>query len=251
LLLVLGYANALSANSQTINIGYFVMEPYIYFEQNKSTPKGIIPEFLNEHIAPNMNTKFRYFHMPIARILKKMKTGELDGVAVLGYNKSRATEYAYPANHMEIVKPIFAVLSESDLSREKLTLSGEKLIVGHVKDSMTTSFFLRLETHIDVMHGENVWHRSAKKLLLGRIDALYAPFQAPLDSVLKEFSADSRVKTITIEEDAFRLFTLFSKHEKSIQKDLVRRYDEAFKKIDGEQTYRKVFDKYLDQKSQL
>ena len=189
---MLGYTNALSANSQTVNIGYFVMEPYIYFDQNESAPKGIIPEFLNNHIAPNMHTKFRYFRMPIGRMLKRMKTGELDGAAVLGYNKSRATEYAYPANHMEIVKPIFAVLSESDLNSEKLTSSGKNLIVGHVKDSIKTPSFLRLETHIDIMFGENVWRRSAEKLLLGRIDALYAPFRAPLDSVLKEFSADRR-----------------------------------------------------------
>lgn len=244
-LIALGFTKVVTATPEHVSLGYFVMKPYIYFDENPTAPSGIVPDFLNGHIAPKMNVNFRYVHLSIARILAEMKKGKLDGIAILGYNPERALEHDYPGNHMQEVEPILAILSDSKLTYDTLLSEKGPFKIGHVKDSIVTPSMLKLMDQFEIMHGDDVWKRSTEKLLLRRIDTLYAPFEAPLKAILKELNAERSVKVITLKQDAFKLYTIFSKHENVRKRNLVHRYERAFTAADGKSAYRQVYEKHI------
>ncbi len=242
--LATSFCFAENSSTQVVKIGYFIMKPYMYADENVRPPVGIVPQFLNKHIAPKMNVKFRFYQMPLARILVEMENGNIDGIAIIGYDPKRAEIFDYPANHMQKVAPVFAFLNSRSLNVEDLFKDNNSLRIGHVKDSIITPSVKSITRNFDVMYGHNVWKRSIEKLLLGRIDALYAPFEIPLNAMLNQLDVEESVNVMIIERDAFHLFTMFSAHPEVRRKKLLVRYDKAFEQAGGLDTFRQIYNEY-------
>lgn len=54
------------------------------------------------------------------------------------------------------------------------------------------------------------------------------------------------IRIIRLPEEPMKLYTLFSKSKQFINSNLVKRYDDAFERIDGETVYKKIFNRYYN-----
>lgn len=151
---LLGISRA-SEQPNEVTFGFFVMKPYAYLENG--SPKGVVVDFLQEVIGPEMGIKVNFVNMPLARILREVETGNLDGIVILGHTKERSKFLVYPQNYTQKAKPVIAVKASHELNSLQDGGDISKLIVGYVKDAILTPFVARYAKRLDYIHGHQTW----------------------------------------------------------------------------------------------
>jgi hypothetical protein len=114
LISTLSYAN--NVNTEELKIGYFDLPPHITFNPQTNKIEGVLYDFLQNHIAPEMGDTFNFFHMPLARVLRNMELGLLDGGALFGNTVSRAKIHVYPKNHFYLMQSALVVNKNNTLN---------------------------------------------------------------------------------------------------------------------------------------
>ena len=88
----------------------------------------------------------------------------------------------------------------------------------------------------DLIAGKRLFERNVEKLLLGRIDAVYAPLSTALVEILDEMDVADQVKLVPIEFlDLVQIYTVFSK--KTVRENVVESYNNALDLASRERKY--------------
>lgn len=88
----------------------------------------------------------------------------------------------------------------------------------------------------DLIAGKRLFERNVEKLLLGRIDAVYAPLSTALVDIIDEMEVGDLVKLVPIEFlDLVQIYTVFSK--KTVREDIVGSYNDALASAVRERKY--------------
>lgn len=232
-----------SIKAESLTLGYFVLGPHIYHDVNGNAA-GPLPEFLMKHIGPAMGVELSLVNMPLARVLKGVKTGRLAGAALLGFTEARNLTFAYPRNSFVSMQPVIAVLKNHTLTKVESVDDIANLSIGYVKDAITSPFMQSNGIVFTDIFGSNTWERNIQRLMKGHIDVAYSPIDTNMRYVAAKLNVLDKIRIMSLPEEPMKLYSVFSKHKKFINSNFAKRYDEAFEHIQGEKLYKEIFSRY-------
>ena len=233
LLLVGGIVRA----QEILRVGYWNIPPHVTgVVSNK--PTGAAIGYFDEYIAPRLGITIAWDTdiTPPTRLMDQLRKGQKDAMIFLGKTKERTNYLHYPDPYLEIPQtlaflkdyPIKRIASVSDLYGLRVGF----LVGGRLPDELHDD-----RIHYDLIAGERLFQRNIEKLLLGRIDAVYAPLTIALTNIVKQMELDDQVKLVPIEFlEPVLIYTVFSK--KTVSEIVVERYNKALESANKEQPYK-------------
>ena len=221
---------------ETLRIGYWNIPPHVTGVVDQK-PQGAAISYFDEYIAPHLELTVTWDEkiIPPTRLMDQLRKGQKDAMIFLGKTKERTEWLHYPEPYLEIPQtlafinnhPIDRIIDVSDL----YDLTAGFLIGGRLPDVLQDD-----KIKYDLIAGEQLFQRNVEKLLIGRIDAIYAPLTIALVNIIKQMEVSDKVKLIPIEFlDPVLIYTVFSKE--TVSETVVEKYNNALKAANKEQKY--------------
>ena len=228
-------AKATSAQ-EVLRIGYFDLPPHVV-KVDTRRPKGTAIGYFEEFIAPHLGVEIAWDSQvtPPTRLMDQLRTGQKDAMIFLGWTKERTTYLHFPKPYLilsEVVAfradhPLAQVTAVDDLYGVKIGF----LVGGRIPDVLQDD-----RITYDLIAGKRLMERNLEKLLLSRIDAIYAPLSVALARIIEQEGIGGQVKLLPIEFlEPVEIFTVFSKN--TVGEDLVERYNDALEVAQKHQSY--------------
>jgi ABC-type amino acid transport substrate-binding protein len=237
--------NDTSFAEQEIRIAYFNNSPLIIYDrEEREVTGGALFEFLEQHMGPEMGVKFVWEKFPssIPRQLESIENGSVDAIALLAHAPERGKKYAFTATPFFMSSPAIAVLMSNELEKVEKVEDILSFKIGYALDSYIFPFMRDERINFDLITSSNPHEQNINKLMLGIVDAMYAPDISSLLGLLRELKYEDDIKVVKLPEKKSRCHVVFSKDLEPV----ARRYDEVFDQIDGEKTFLQILSKYID-----
>jgi polar amino acid transport system substrate-binding protein len=227
-LLIAGLSLSLSlstqARAQALRVGYFDLPPHATQDAAGKASGAAVDMF--RLVAQRMGVPTVNFQqLPLPRLLKMLDAGELDAILLLVKNPEREAKYFFPAKSLYQARAGLAVAASSKLTvlRSPDALQGMRIgiFLGQYLSPSMRQAGLNLEL---VGGGQDMYVRNFKKLMLGRLDAVYAPDTFVLRYEAKVSGVTAAIRIVELPEPATPGYTVFNKKAAA---SLGARYEKA------------------------
>ena len=173
---------------------------------------------------------------PPTRLMDQLRQGQKDAMIFLGKTKERTEYLHYPDPFLDIPQT-FAFLKSHPINRITRISELYNLRVGFLVGGRLPDVLRDDKIQYDLIAGERLFQRNIEKLLLGRIDAIYAPLTIALTNIIKQMEVGDQVKLVPIEFlEPVLIYTVFSK--KTVSGAVVEKYNKALETASKAQLYR-------------
>ena len=223
------------SQKKIIKIGYFIAPPYT-FESEDHTANGIVIDFYKNYIMPNIPYLFEFESYPMSRLLVELKEGNIDLVAMTSNDKGNfgiipGKNAFYKSNNYLITKKDFKFNKITSVAQLK------NIVIGLNKDGSKAPF---IEKNIDKLQIEESFNidsvnLSIKKLLAGRVDALYGYLYGSFVYISKKENVYDKIKLVEIPGDPIYIYAGYSPKLNAIIRKTIEK-----------QIYFQIHDKKLD-----
>lgn len=227
---------------RSLTLGYTAMPPHIY-EAEDGTPAGPLVEMLGKHIAPEMGLKIELVKLPLPRVFKAMSDQTIDGMAFGGKSVAREQIYHYPQQHLTSTTPVLVLKHNTNTLKDTEL---RKMKVGYIHSGILTPYVCDRDVEFSHLFGSKTWHRNLKRLMEGRIDAVYSPSKLNMAVVAREKGITHRVTLHKLPEEPIKWFTVFSKSTVNQESQTVALYDQAMERLGGHSLYERLLLQHLD-----
>ena len=230
--------------AESIRVGYFNVPPYVWKAKESNELTGASVEFLGKKIAPEMGVHVIWPEtaVSVARQLFQLEHNELDAALVCATNPERVQLWDFPRHAFLETSPVLAVLKHHPLRQVRHVDDLLGLKIGYVYKAFLSPFMKDKSVKLEMLSHNDPIISNLTKLLAGRIDAQYQPDEPPLLFCAKRLDAQDRIRIIRLPEKIL-LYTVFAR---KTGRNLAERYDRAFEKVGGKQTYLKILSRYID-----
>jgi polar amino acid transport system substrate-binding protein len=200
-----------SENSKKIiKIGYFIAPPFT-FESSDQKAIGAVIDFYRNHIMPNVPYQFDFEGYPMVRLLKDLKEGNIDLVAMTSSDKGNfgivpGKNAFYKSKNFLITKKAFKYNKINSVDQLK------NIVIGLNKDGSKTPFIEKNMNKLQIEETTNIdsVSLSIKKLLAGRVDALYGYLYISFIYIAKKEHAYDKIKLVEIPGNPVYIYTGYS-----------------------------------------
>jgi polar amino acid transport system substrate-binding protein len=221
---------------ETLRMGYFDLPPHVVTVED-GIPKGAAISYFKEYISPHLEIPVTWDSeaTPPTRLMQQLRNGEKDAMIFLGKTVERTEYLHYPDPYLIIPETLAFKKGHSvDRITEASDLYG--LTVGFLVGGRIPEPLRDDRIKYDLIAGKRLFERNVEKLLLGRIDAVYAPLSTALVDIIEEMEVADHVKLVPIEFlDLVQIYTVFSK--KTVREDIVGKYNDALESAVRERKY--------------
>lgn len=232
-------------NENELQVLWFENPPHIFIDKQSGELTGAVYDLLEQKIAPKMNIKFIW---------------DKEGTAI-----PRQT-----ANLEANTKPFAVALLTKSPDRENISISSDKAFfdsqtaiaikkdnplneikkiddilnfkIGYAEKSFISEFLKDPRVQFDLISSSNYHETNLKRLISGRIDAVYAPDKAAFIELLKQMDLESDVKILDLPENKAAFYVVFS----IPASDFAEKYNEVINELDLEKEYLDMLAKYID-----
>jgi len=221
---------------ETLRMGYFDLPPHVV-KVEAGIPKGAAISYFAEYIAPHLGISVNWDTeaTPPTRLMKQLRKGEKDAMIFLGKTEERTGYLHYPDPYL-IIPETLAFKKGHSIDRITKVSDLHGLTVGFLVGGRIPDPLRDDRIKYDLIAGKRLFERNVEKLLLGRIDAVYAPLSTALVNIIDEMEVGDQVKLVPIEFlDMVRIYTVFSK--KTVGENIVENYNEALEAAGRERKY--------------
>jgi len=211
---------------ETIRMGYFDLPPHVVTVED-GIPKGAAISYFDEYIAPHLGVPVKWDPeaTPPTRLMNQLRNGEKDAMVFLGKTEERTGYLHYPDPYL-IIPEVLAFKKGHSVDRVTKASDLHGLTVGFLVGGRIPDPLRDDRIKYDLIAGKRLFERNVEKLLLGRIDAVYAPLSTALVDIIYEMEVTDQVNLVPIEFlDLVQIYTVFSK--KTVGKDIVENYNKA------------------------
>lgn len=230
---------------EPLRIGYFDIPPHVTGVE-EGQPRGAAISYFEEKIAPHFDVPFEWDTEVTAptRLMSQLIEGEIDAMVFLGKTAERTKVFHYPDPYLVMPEfivfrldhPLERIGSVSDLNGQRLGF----LVGGRIPEQLESD-----QITYDLIAGKRLMERNVEKLLLGRVDGIYAPLSTAVLNIVEEMGVRDEVKFVPIEFlDPVEIFTVFSK--KTVDADTISRYNSALKMARKESDYADFLVNFLE-----
>ena len=167
---------------QSLTMGYFDIPPHVVTVED-GTPKGAAVSYFEDFIAPHLGLAVVWDSVftPPSRLMNQLRNGDKDAMIFLGKTKERTAYLHYPDPYLVVPETLaFKVDHPIDRVSEVDDLHGLSigfLVAGRIPEALQDDGIA-----FDLIAGKRLFERNVEKLLLDRIDAIYAPLSTALTS---------------------------------------------------------------------
>jgi hypothetical protein len=221
---------------QSLTMGYFDIPPHVVTVED-GTPKGAAVSYFEDYIAPHLGLTVVWDSVitPPSRLMDQLRSGDKDAMIFLGKTKERTAYLHYPDPYLVVPETLaFKVGHPIDRVSEVSDLHGLSigfLVAGRIPEALQDDGIT-----FDLIAGKRLFERNVEKLLLDRIDAIYAPLSTALVNIIDEMGVSDRIKLVPIEFlEPVEIYTVFSK--KTVSEDTVENYNRALAEAAKEEAY--------------
>jgi len=221
-------AGKVAGAQERLQIGYFDLPPHV-IQVERGEPKGAAVGFFEEFIASRLGVEIVWDRevTPPTRLMNQLKTGEKDTMIFLGWTKERTAYLHYPEPYLTLSETM-AFRVDHPLDRVAAVDDLDGLRVGFLVGGRIPEALQDPRIVYDLIAGKRLFERNLEKLLLGRIDAIYAPLSVALTRIIEQEGVGGEVKLLPITFlQPVDIYTVFSK--KTVGENLVARYNDALK----------------------
>jgi polar amino acid transport system substrate-binding protein len=221
---------------ERLRMGYFDLPPHVVKVED-GVPKGAAISYFEEYIAPHLGIAVEWDReaIPPTRLMNQLRNGEKDAMVFLGKTEERTGYLHYPDPYL-IIPETLAFKNGHSLDRITKASDLHGLTVGFLVGGRIPDPLRDDRITYDLIAGKRLFERNVEKLLLGRIDAIYAPLSTALVDIIDEMEVGDRVKLVPIEFlDLVQIYTVFSK--KTVPESIVENYNKALVAANRERTY--------------
>jgi hypothetical protein len=230
---------------ETLRIGYFDIPPHVTGVED-GQPHGTAISYFEEQIAPHFGVPFEWDTEITAptRLMSQLSDGEIDAMIFLGKTAERTNVFHYPAPYLILPEtialkmdhPLERIGSVNDLHGLRLGF----LVGGRIPEPLQSDRII-----YDLIAGKRLMERNVEKLLLGRIDGIYAPLSTALLIIVEDMGVRDEVKLVPIEFlEPVEIYTVFSKE--TVDVDIISRYNSALEAAQAEIEYSDFLVKFLE-----
>lgn len=235
-----------SAESQdlSVKIGYFNAEPHIFIKPSTGHLTGAAYDLIENYIRPKTGIKFEWEKKPstISRQISNLKRSDRFASILLVFVKQRLEFSIYSATPYFFSKPIIAVRKSNPLKEIYTVEDITPLLIGYAQNSYITPFMEHPKLRYDLIANPNYHSLNLKKMLKGRIDAVYAPGAGSIQFLLEKLDLLDEVRIVHLPEPPIPYHIVFSKD----LKEVAQSFDRVFKEINGQEIYKRLLAKYID-----
>ncbi len=229
---------------EIVTLGFFDAKPHIMYDKSAQKVHGALVTFLSMYMAPEMGITFRWTEHPfnVARQLKMIEEGRLDGAALLVWSEDRAKRVSYTRKPFAWIRSVISVKQENPLVRVTSPGDLSAMRIGSASGTFITEFMRDPAIKLIPVFTPEPNSQNLKKLMSGRLDAVYIQDKSAMLSELRDAALEGLVRVIELPVPPSPVHVVFGKaHQR-----LVRRYDKAFDRIKGTQVYRLLLARYMD-----
>jgi hypothetical protein len=246
-LLLLILAPYSSEAAETIRMMYFSVPPFIIYDEQTKTVSGATYDFVQNYVAPQLGITFSWDKEPTVVPRQLMTLERLDNYAsaLIVFSPARAKNAAFPESSYYESSSVIAVLNTSRIREVRKIDDIAALTFGYGDDLYIGSFMNDRRIKFDFVSSANFAGISLRKMMLGRIDAAYAPNREHMIYEVRRLHLEDRVRLIELPFERAGMFLAFSKSSG----DLVTRYNRTFNDAYVKDIYSKLLSKYIDPSS--
>jgi len=220
-----------------LRIGYWHIPPHV-IEAVGGKPKGAAISYFDEYIGPELGMTIAWDEniTPPTRLMDQLRQGRKDAMIFLGKTKERTEYLNYPDPYLDIPQTL-AFLKGHPINRITEISDLYNLRVGFLLGGRLPDVLRDDRIQFDLIAGERLFPRNIEKLLLGRIDAIYAPLTIALTNIIKQMEVGDQVKLVPIEFlEPVLIYTVFSK--KTVNEAVIEKYNKALETASKAQQYK-------------
>jgi polar amino acid transport system substrate-binding protein len=228
-----------------LRIGFFDLPPHVTGIED-GQPRGAAISYFENYIAPHFDVTFEWAVEVTAptRLMSQLGDGEIDAMIFLGKTAERTKVFHYPDPYL-IIPETIALKSKHQIEQIKSVEDLHGLRLGFLAGGRIPEPLQIDEITYDLIAGKRLMERNVEKLMLGRIDGIYAPLSTALLNIIEEMELRDEVKLVPIEFlDPVEIFTVFS--QESVDPDIVSRYNSALSAARAEMAYEDFLPKFLE-----
>ena len=200
-----------------IKMGYFLLPPHQYLNEqgDAAQPQGAAIAYF-EAAAASIGEQVEWVGpLPLLRLAEHLKTGHLDGA--VGFNRSPASEayLYYAASPVFLAQPVLLVRQDNPIT----DIQSIDDIQGYRIGLIVTSGGLYtplLDMHreaisVEGLGGDQWAEQNIRKLLAGRLDAVFDRQPYTLPFVAARMQRYAHVKVLPIPDPPMPMYVVFSK----------------------------------------
>jgi hypothetical protein len=160
---------------------------------------------------PNTSYNFEFVALPLSRIHKELKSGEIDMIAMTAPDKIRegiilGENFFYQSKNY--------LITRKDFKYNKITTIDQlkNVVIGSKKDGSRIPFFANNMHKLVFENSTNIdsVYTGVKKLFAGRVDALYAYTYISLLYVIKKDGSLNKIKLVEIPGETVKVYAGYS-----------------------------------------
>jgi polar amino acid transport system substrate-binding protein len=238
------FISDVKSQTKNIKIMYFNVPPLIFVDETTGKLSGATYDFLETYISKELDVKFIWDQSATAvpRQLLTLENSSDSASAVLVYSKEREGKVTFTAEPYINTVSAIAVLKSNKLNKVNSVEDIVNLKIGFGQGVFMSPFMKDKRLKFDLISTGSFIEPSFKKLIINRIDAVYAPNKLELLYQIHKLKLEDQVKLLELPEKRTPNHIAFSKNSG----DIAQKYNQAFNKLDGKNLYKKILSKYID-----
>jgi ABC-type amino acid transport substrate-binding protein len=211
LLLLFTFPHIFAQNERkVIKIGYFIAPPFT-FESSDHISRGAIIDFYKNHIMPNTPYEFQFEAFPLTRLYIDLKKGDIDMIAMSSKNK---TDFGVIIGENALYSSKSFLITKKNFKYEKITSASQlkDVVIGSNKDGARNSFLIQNKNvlNFEESSSQDSVHFLLKKLLAGRVDAVYGYLYYAFIYLAKKENVYDKIKIVEIPGDPVFVYAGYS-----------------------------------------
>jgi ABC-type amino acid transport substrate-binding protein len=232
------------SGKEKVGVSYFHVPPHIFYDDSTKKISGAVYD-LYEFLAAAADVELVWDTAPsnIPRQIEQLAKGEIDSTAVFIYNPADLDKFNYSPSYFS-AKDAIVVKTGNPLKQITKIDDILNLKIGYLDQAYISQFMSDKRIKWDNIFATNANEINLKKVLTGRIDAAYAPDHAALLYEIKLAKADKTLRLVYTPSNPSNFCIGFSFKKADIKK----KFDETFKKFNGEKKYQELIAKYVSGK---
>lgn len=234
----------ISAQAKVLRVSGIEAGPHVVYTSESSRPGGLVPQFLDLYLAPDLKAKFNmtieWHQAPNARLLKELETGELDMLCFLGKTPEREKLYLFSKEHFISGQPSMIVRKDFIKGTEVTNLSIFKnKTIAMMSGVLVPSFIAEQNIHVYPLTGFNISDQTLSLLESGKIDGVFIYLNQVAEFIAAAHKPKDILKVVKLPLDNFKVYVAF---KKTISPDLRELIEQTFIK------YRPEYEEMLKKK---
>ena len=215
--------------AERITMGYFPHKPHQFLPDGATKPRGAMIAYF-EMMAEKMGCEVEWIGpLPFTRLLDYLREGKIDGAVNVAVFPEIQQIVMYGDKPIHFSQSVLVVRKENPLTKITAGQDVEGYRIAWLTNVSVLPFMQDNLSHFQmdyVPQSETVWQQQVKKLLLGRVDALYELNEYTLPYAAKELGVFDQIKVLPLPDPPIPMYVGFSKQSPRGQA-LVEQYNAA------------------------